>query len=83
MNKPMGEILSDLKFITKEEVKNLFILKSDAKKRFVLDASIYPVSEMQITEKEKYLAEIADLKKETENLKLRMKQLLETVSGKI
>lgn len=80
VDKPMGEILAELRFIQKEDLKNLFVLKSDSKKRFILDSSIFPTSELEITEKEKFEAEISDLKKQNENLKLRMKQLLKRVS---
>ena len=52
------------------------------KKRFILDSAIYPTSELQITEKEKYQIEIDNLKQENETLKKRMKQLIQMVSGK-
>lgn len=80
--KPIGEILTDLNLISKTEIKNLFTLKFDAKKRFILDSAIYPTSELQITEKEKYQIEIDNLKQENETLKKRMKQLIQMVSGK-
>lgn len=80
--KPIGEILCDLDYINKEQIKNLFALKADAKKRFILDSEIYPKSELQISEKEQFISEIKTLKKENEILKLRMKQLLQIVSTK-
>ena len=80
-NKPIGEILSDLDLVSQEDIKTLFTLKYDAKKRFILDSSIYPESKLQISEKEKYQIEIDNLKKETEKLKARMRQLLQLVTN--
>lgn len=82
VDKPMGEILSELRFIQKDDLKNLFVLKADSKKRFIMDSSIFPTSELEISEKEKFQAEIADLKKQNENLKSKLKQLLKIVSRK-
>lgn len=80
-NKPIGEILSDLDLVNQEDIKTLFTLKYDAKKRFILDSSIYPESELQASEKERYQIEIDTLKKETEKLKIRMRQLLQLVTN--
>lgn len=80
--KPIGEILADMNLVSKNEIKNLFLLKYDSKKRFILDSAVYPTSELQADEKEKYQMKIDELNRENEILKKRMKQLLQMVSGK-
>lgn len=82
LDKPIGEILSDLNFITKQDIKNLFELKSDSKRRFILNAEIFPNSDMNTSEKTKYEQQIASLTKETQILKNRMRELIKTMSSK-
>ena len=81
-SKAIGEILTEMNFITKDNLKFIFETKADASKRFVLDANIYPESELQISEKEKMQSEINRVNKENEILKQRIRTLLEMVSGK-
>lgn len=81
-SKAIGEILTEMNFITKDNLKFIFETKADASKRFVLDANIYPESELQISEKEKLQSEINSINKENEMLRQRMRSLIQMVSNK-
>ncbi len=75
----IGKILVRLGFITEESVKTLFRLKSDAKKRFVLDPDIYPSIEEPVNDIKKLETELEALKKENQALKHSMAKIVEMV----
>ncbi len=75
-----GEILISLGYVKEENLKSLFILKEEAKKRFILDYTTVPKSETTFTnENQKYEEQISALKDENIKLKRKMLQLLELV----
>ncbi|MFR1673227.1 MAG: hypothetical protein ACLSWI_09820 [Candidatus Gastranaerophilaceae bacterium] len=75
-----GEVLSRLNFVGEDDMKALFILKEEAKKRFILDYNTVPKPEAAFAdEKEKFETEISNLKEENIKLKRKMLQLLELV----
>lgn len=78
-HKLFGKILVELGFITEKNVKTLFTLKADAKRRFILDYSIVPKSELVQSEKEKLEAKINLLTNENEALKRKMTHLLQLI----
>lgn len=78
-HKLFGKILVELGFITEKNVKTLFTLKADAKKRFILDYSLVPKSELVQSEKEKLEAKIKLLENENEALKRKMTHLHQIV----
>ena len=60
-----GEVLSRLNFVGEDDMKALFILKEEAKKRFILDYNTVPKPEAAFAdEKEKFETEISNLKEE-------------------
>ena len=75
-----GEILISLGYITKKNEKALFILKEEAKKRFILDYNTVPQTDTTFSnDSQKYEEEVAALKDENIKLKRKMLQLLELV----
>lgn len=79
-HKLFGKILVELGFITEKNIKTLFTLKADAKKRFILDYSLVPKSELVQSDREKLEGKINLLQNENEALKRKMTQLLKLVS---
>ncbi len=78
--KKFGEILVELGFVKENEMKALFVLKEEAKKRFILDYNTVPKPETTFSnENQKYEEEIANLKDENTKLKHKLLQLLELV----
>lgn len=74
-HKLFGKILVELGFITEKNVKTLFTLKADAKRRFILDYSVVPKSELVQSEKEKLEAKINLLENENAALKRKMNNI--------
>ena len=81
-HKLFGKVLVDLGFVTEENVKTLFILKNDARRRFILDSDKMVSAKLPDQEKEDYDNEIEELKKENKALKQRLMQLLDLVKDK-
>lgn len=80
MQLKFGEVLSKLNFVREDDMKALFILKEEAKKRFILDYNTVPKPEAASkAEKEEYETQIKNLKEENLKLKRKMLQLLELV----
>ncbi len=78
--KRFGEIMVELGFVAEDDLKSLFILKEEAKKRFILDYNSVPKPETEYTnDSQKYEEEITALKDENIKLKRKMLQLLELV----
>lgn len=75
-HKLFGKILVELGFITEKNIQPLFTLKTDAKRRFILDYSLVPKSELVQSDKDKLEAKIGLLEKENEALKRKMTHLL-------
>ena len=75
-HKLFGKILVELGFITEKNIQTLFTLKTDAKRRFILDYSLVPKSELVQSDKDKLEAKIGLLEKENEALKRKMTHLL-------
>lgn len=78
-HKLFGKILIELGFITEKNVQTLFTLKADSKKRFILDYSLVPKSELLQSDKEKLEAKIGLLEKENDALKRKMTHLLHLI----
>ena len=77
-DKKLGEVLAELKYVSKEELKSIIILKDEAQKRFVLDYNSIPSSKsIYSDENKKYENEILLLKSENKKLKQQLHQLLE------
>lgn len=70
----IAEVMISLGFITKKDTESLFVIKEEAKKRFILDASIIP--EGVTGNDNKYMAEIDELKKQNALLKAKLAKLL-------
>ena len=68
--------------MTEENVKTLFILRNDARRRFILDSDKMVSAKLPDQEKEDYDNEIEELKKENKALKQRLMQLLDLVKDK-
>ena len=82
-SKKFAQILTDLGFIKKEDVKSLLVLKEEAKKRFVLDYNSVPQTKSVFAnEKSEFENEINNLKEENKRLKQKMQKLLELVREK-
>lgn len=81
-HKLFGKVLVDLGFVTEENVKTLFILKNDARRRFILDSDKMVSAKLPDQEREDYDNEIEELKKENKALKQRLMQLLDLVKDK-
>lgn len=73
----MAEIMISLGFITEKETLSLLKIKEEAKKRFILDASILPkdVSGEVISDKH-YQEEIIKLKEQNNQLKEQLRKIL-------
>jgi len=72
-----GQILSDLGFVNKKDIENLFIFKDESKKRFIVDYNEIPESIRKYSNPEdKYKKEIEDLQAENKKLKTKLNQLL-------
>lgn len=77
---PFGEVLITMDFVKEEDIKSLFVLKEEAKKRFILDYSLVPKAEVAYANvNEAQTAELEKLKKENETLKKKLVQLLQLV----
>lgn len=82
--KTFGEILLNLNLITKDELKPVVKLKTEAKKRIILDSASVPPMEMAYTnEAQKFEEEIEKLKEENAKLKRNMLQILELVKNNV
>lgn len=81
-HKLFGKVLVDLGFVTEENVKTLFVLKNDARRRFILDSEHMATAQLPDEEKEEFNKEIEELKKENKALKQRLMQLLDLVKDK-
>ncbi len=70
----IAQVMIDLGFITQKDTESLIIMKEEARKRFILDASIIPEG---VTDNgNKYMAEINELKKQNTILKAKLAKLL-------
>lgn len=79
-DKKFGDILTSNNIISEKELKALFILKEEAKKRFVVDYNKLPETKTEYcNSSEKLKNEIELLKLENKNLKSKMNQLLRLV----
>lgn len=82
--KYFGEILIQLGFIKDEDLKALLKLKTEAKKRFVLDSTAMPKLEIQHSnDKSMYEDEIKKLKDDNRKLKRKLSVLLEMVKNNV
>ena len=70
----IAQIMIDLGFVTEKDTHALMIIKEEARKRFILDASIIP--EGVTGNDSKYVAEIEELKKQNAVLKAKLAKLL-------
>ena len=70
----IAQIMIDLGFVTEKDTHDLMIIKEEARKRFILDASIIP--EGVTGNDSKYVAEIEELKKQNAVLKAKLAKLL-------
>lgn len=70
----IAQVMIDLGFVTEKDTHALMIIKEEAKKRFILDASIIP--EGVTGNDSKYVAEIDELKKQNAVLKAKLAKLL-------
>ncbi len=75
----IGKVLVRLGYITEENVRTLFKLKADARKRFVLNPAIFPDSEQAVTDVKKLEEEVKALKKENAVLKQTMAKIIDMV----
>lgn len=74
------EVLETLDFIREKDMKVVFKLQEEAKKRFILDYSNVPRAERMFTNvQEKTAAELEDLKEENKKLRQQLNQLLQLV----
>ncbi len=75
-----GEVMTDMGIIKEADLKAVLVLKEEAKKRFILDATNVPKPEAAFSnEKAEMEKEISTLKDENLKLKRKMLQLLELV----
>lgn len=81
-HKLFGKILVDLGFVTEQNVKTLFVLKNDARRRFILESDKMAKAQLPDQEKANYESEIEELKKENKALKQRLMHLLDLVKDK-
>ena len=70
----IAQIMIDLGFITEKDTESLMVIKEEAKKRFILDASVIP--EGVTANESKYVKEIEELKKQNVVLKAKLAKLL-------
>lgn len=76
-DRKFGQILSDMGFVDKTFMENLFKFKEESKKRFIIDYNEIPESIQPYAKLEdKYKKEIDDLQKENKKLKKQLNQLL-------
>lgn len=73
-NTKIAQVMIDLGYITEKDVSSLFVIKDEAKKRFILDSSIIP--EGVTDNNNKYMHEINELKKQNAILKAKLVKLL-------
>jgi uncharacterized protein YdcH (DUF465 family) len=73
-NVKIAQVMIDLGYITQKDTASLIKLKEEARKRFILDASIIP--ENVTANDNKYMAEIDALKKQNAVLKMKLAKLL-------
>ena len=77
----IGKIFVRLGFITEETIKTLFKLKTDAKKRFVINPELIPDSNDDTGTIEKLQEENKKLKKENQALKKALSSIVNTVKN--
>jgi hypothetical protein len=78
-NKPLkiAEIMINLGYITEKDTTSLLLIKDEAKKRFILDASIIPEQfATQICDEQSYKDEIAKLTEQNKVLKEQINRVL-------
>lgn len=79
-HRKFGQILVELGFVEQKDLTALFILKEEAKKRFILDYNTVPKPETSyVNDTQRLEDEIKSLKEENIKLKRKMLQLLELV----
>lgn len=75
-----GEILIDKNYVKPEDLKAILILKSESKKRFILDCKNLPDTDFEYADAgNKFQNEISELQDENKKLKNKMNNLLELV----
>lgn len=75
-----AEVLETMGYLKEKDIKSLFILKEEAKKRFILDYTLVPKAERAFSdENEKNQADVDKLQNENEMLKKKLVQLLQLV----
>lgn len=78
--KKIAEIMISLGYVTEKDTSSLLVMKEEAKKRFILDASIVPKGETHDTKDSKYYEhEIAKLTEQNNLLKDRLSRILALV----
>lgn len=77
----IGKIFVRMGYLTEEVVKTTFKLKSDAKKRFVINPDQLPDSNEEVRDYDKLEAENKQLKKENKALKQAMASIVNTVKN--
>lgn len=75
----IGKVLTELGFIKEEDIKTLFKLKSDARKRFVINPEQLPNRDDDVRDYDKLEEENKQLKKENKALKKALSTILNTV----
>lgn len=75
----LGNMLVRLGFITEDTVKTLFRLKSDSKKRFVINPDMLPDSNSELKDINKLQEEVKALKAENQALKRTMSKIVSAV----
>lgn len=77
------EVLETLDFVKEKDMKVIFMLQEESKKRFILDYSNVPRAQrMFASTQEKSSAEIEELKEENKKLRQKLSQLLQLVKNK-
>lgn len=78
------EVLDTMDLLKEEDVKVIFMLQEEAKKRFVLDYNVVPDSARTFKDNdEKVSAELEKLRSENKMLKLKLVQLLQLVKKNV
>lgn len=78
------EVLDTMDLVKEEDVKVIFLLQEEAKKRFILDYNVVPETARTFkSEDEKNAAEIEALKNENKKLKEKLIQLLKLVKKNV
>jgi len=75
----IGKMFINLGYVTEETVKTLFRLKTDAKKRFVLNPEMLPDNDFEQKNVNKLESEIKALKEENQALKKTMSKIINAV----